>query len=194
MTNYKTAAATLKKGLGDASTADDWHKYGEGYGDLRRTVQQVAAALDKCFDNPGTVVVPMVNVNGGLLLIRRALADGFGKLALPGGYQGLGETWQEAGAREVLEETGVEIRAEDLAITQVVTVQDGKVNLLFCAHLFKVVTDVEKIKPQPGEVSQILLATKAPDPAEIAFPTHAEQIDRYFNAFKNVLMPADNQD
>ena len=45
----------------------------------------------------------MAEVNGGLLMIRRALPDGYGKLALPGGYQGLNETWQEAGVREVFE-------------------------------------------------------------------------------------------
>jgi ADP-ribose pyrophosphatase YjhB (NUDIX family) len=46
-----------------------------------------------------------VHLRGGLLKVRRAL---------PGGYQMLGQTWQEAGAREVLEETGVVIFPEAL--------------------------------------------------------------------------------
>lgn len=36
----------LRKALGDASAADDWHKYGEGYGDLRRAVEKAIDALD----------------------------------------------------------------------------------------------------------------------------------------------------
>ena len=32
-----------------------------------------------------------------------------GKIALPGGYQMQGETWQQAGAREIFEETGIKI-------------------------------------------------------------------------------------
>jgi ADP-ribose pyrophosphatase YjhB (NUDIX family) len=62
------------------------------------------------YDNTPTVIVVLVPLRGGLLMIHRALAgEGQGKLALPGGYQMLGQTWQEAGAREVLEETSVVI-------------------------------------------------------------------------------------
>ena len=49
------------------------------------------------YDNTPTVVVVLVPLRGGLLMIRRALpGEGQGKLALPGGYQMLGQTWQEA--------------------------------------------------------------------------------------------------
>lgn len=65
-------------------------------------------------DSTPTAVVVLVPIRGGLLMIRRGVADGHGELALPGGYQKRGETWQEAGAREVCEETGVCIDAEGL--------------------------------------------------------------------------------
>src|SRR5687767_5994792 len=42
--------------------------------------------------------------------------DGHGKLALPGGYQMLGQTWQTAGAAEVLKETGVMVDAAPLRV------------------------------------------------------------------------------
>jgi ADP-ribose pyrophosphatase YjhB (NUDIX family) len=52
------------------------------------------------YDNTPTVVVVLVPLRGGLLMVRRALpGEGYGKLALPGGYQMLGQTWQEAGHR-----------------------------------------------------------------------------------------------
>ncbi|QNH71706.1 hypothetical protein V1VFAS_001 [Rhizobium phage V1VFA-S] len=135
-TNYKTAADRITESLKGADELDNWHKHGEGYNDLRRDMTKLRDDLAASYDNPGTVVVPLVEVNGGLLLVRRKLADGYGKLALPGGFQAIGETWEEAGVREVYEETG------------------------------------------------------APDPKEIAFPTHAEQIQSWFEA----LFPADTQD
>ncbi len=85
------------------------------------------------YDNTPTVVVVLVPLRGGLLMIRRALAgEGQGKLALPGGFQMLGQTWQEAGAREVLEETGVPVSPEALRVVTVETTPDRRQNLLFC--------------------------------------------------------------
>jgi ADP-ribose pyrophosphatase YjhB (NUDIX family) len=69
------------------------------------------------YQNTPTVVVVLVPLRGGLLMIRRALpGEGYGKLALPGGYQMLGQTWQEAGALEVLEETGIVVSPETLQV------------------------------------------------------------------------------
>lgn len=72
------------------------------------------------YANTPTVVVVLVPLAGGLLMVRRALAgEGRGKLALPGGYQMLGQTWQEAGAAEVREETGVVVDPEALRVVAV---------------------------------------------------------------------------
>ncbi len=85
------------------------------------------------YNNTPTVVVVLVPLHGGLLMIRRALpGEGQGKLALPGGYQMLGQTWQEAGAREVMEETSVVIAPEVLRVVTVETTPDRRQNLLFC--------------------------------------------------------------
>jgi ADP-ribose pyrophosphatase YjhB (NUDIX family) len=45
----------------------------------------------------------------GLLVIRRAIPPGVGKLALPGGFVEETETWQDGGIREVREETGIAV-------------------------------------------------------------------------------------
>ena len=88
------------------------------------------------YRNPPTVVVVRVPVRTdrgvGLLMVRRALQDGKGKLAIPGGYQVKGKTWQEAGADEVLEETGLAVDPSSLKPVDVRTTPDRKVNLLFC--------------------------------------------------------------
>src|SRR5438874_1760584 len=64
--------------------------------------------------NPIPVAVALVPIGGGLLVIRRAIQPGLGKLALPGGFVEEHETWQQGAAREVLEETGIAIDAASL--------------------------------------------------------------------------------
>ena len=63
---------------------------------------------------------PMVGVGvvvwkgEAVLLIQRGKPPREGAWSLPGGRQELGETTREAGVREVLEETGLEIEIKDL--------------------------------------------------------------------------------
>src|SRR5918993_2143282 len=86
------------------------------------------------YQNTPTVVVVLVPMGAGLLMIRRALpGEGQGKLALPGGYQMLGQTWQEAGAREVLEETGVVLDASMLRVVTFETTPDRRDRTCFSA-------------------------------------------------------------
>jgi ADP-ribose pyrophosphatase YjhB (NUDIX family) len=61
------------------------------------------------------VLVPIVDGGrAGVLVIRRAIPPGVGKLALVGGFVDEAETWQHGGAREVREETGLVIDPADL--------------------------------------------------------------------------------
>ena len=127
------------------------------------------------YQNTPTVVVVLVPLRGGLLMIRRALlGEGQGQLALPGGYQMLGQTWQEAGAAEVLEETGVVIDPAGLRVLTVETTPDRWQNLLFCQsprveHAGGFVHD--------AEVSEVL---DIHEPVETAFPLHTRQVKAFF--------------
>jgi ADP-ribose pyrophosphatase YjhB (NUDIX family) len=127
------------------------------------------------YDNTPTVVVVLVPLRGGLLMVRRALpGEGYGKLALPGGYQMLGQTWQEAGAREVLEETGVVLSPEALQVIAVETTPDRRQNLLFCqcppvAHEGAFVHD--------DEVSEVQVIF---EPVETAFSLHTRMVREFF--------------
>ena len=67
------------------------------------------------YRNPIPVAVVLVPVDDELLVIRRGIEPAKGQLALPGGYVDLAETWQEAGAREVFEETGLRIDPDGIA-------------------------------------------------------------------------------
>jgi ADP-ribose pyrophosphatase YjhB (NUDIX family) len=127
------------------------------------------------YNNTPTVVVVLVPLLGGLLMIRRALAgEGQGKLALPGGYQMLGQTWQEAGAHEVLEETGVVIAPEVLRVVKVETTPDRRQNLLFCQS-----PPVEHAGPfvHDCEVSEVLVVH---EPVETAFALHTRMVREFF--------------
>lgn len=95
-------------------------------------------------------------------------------LALPGGYQMLGQTWQEAGAREVLEETGVVIVREALRIVTVETTPDRRQNLLFCRSP---AVEHEGAFVHDTEVSEVLVVYH---PVETAFPLHTRMVRAYF--------------
>ncbi len=127
------------------------------------------------YANTPTVVVVLVPVDGGLLMVRRALAgEGQGRLALPGGYQMLGQTWQEAGTREVAEETGVAVDPGALQLVSVVTTPDRRQNLVFCQS-----PPVTRDGPfrHDGEVSEVLVIRA---PVETAFPLHTARVRAFF--------------
>ncbi len=58
----------------------------------------------------GAVII----VDGRMLLIRRGRGAYVGHWAVPGGRQRRGETMRRAAAREVLEETGIEVEVGDV--------------------------------------------------------------------------------
>jgi ADP-ribose pyrophosphatase YjhB (NUDIX family) len=132
---------------------------------------------DKVWKNPLPVVVMLVPTNFGLLLVRRAAADTHGRSALPGGFQEVGETWQEAGCREVFEETGVALSPSRVRIFDVDTVEGGKVNLIYGIHDGVVSADQSAFAPQEGEILEVLTSKV---PLTTAFESHTRMVARYF--------------
>jgi ADP-ribose pyrophosphatase YjhB (NUDIX family) len=110
-------------------------------------------------------------VDGGVLAIRRAVPPAAGKLALPGGFVNWGETWQEAGAREVFEETGLAISAQELTLVGADSVPEGVLLLFSQAHP-RTLREAQW-KADPVEVSEIVVLKTA---CELAFPTHTRQL------------------
>ncbi len=136
------------------------------------------AVMAPQYNNTPTVVVVLVPLRGGLLMIRRALpGEGQGKLALPGGYQMLGQTWQEAGSQEVLEETGVVVTSGALQVVRVVTTPDRRQNLLFCQSP---PVEHEGAFVHDAEVSEVLVIH---EPVETAFPLHTRMVKEFFQRF-----------
>jgi len=127
--------------------------------------------------NPTPVAVLLLPVDGGLLTIRRGIEPGLGKLALPGGYVDLNETWQQAAVRELWEEAGIRIEpAEvmDFAARSSLT-GDG---ILMVIGIAKPRTSAEL--PPFRITDETTERVVIPGPIELAFPLHTEIVELHF--------------
>jgi ADP-ribose pyrophosphatase YjhB (NUDIX family) len=66
------------------------------------------------FLNPKVAAGTLFELEGGLVLLKRAIEPGYGKWVFPGGFVDRGETVVEAAIRETREEANVEVRVREL--------------------------------------------------------------------------------
>lgn len=130
---------------------------------------------NRSYLNPLPVSVVLLPVEQGLLAVRRDLDPGRGELALPGGFIELPETWQEAGARELKEETGVEVDAHLLSAFRVYSAPDGTLLVFGLAPPWR--------KPLPpfesdGENTERVVIC---EPCTMAFSLHTLVVEEYFS-------------
>ena len=146
----------------------------QAYQDSTAWPRRCGACGKEQFRNPIPVSVVLLPVDDGVLAVRRAIPPAAGKLALPGGFVNWGETWKEAGAREVFEETGLVISPEELRLVAAESVSEG-VLLLFSVAKRRSRAECDW-RPDPMEVSEIVVLEAA---CELAFATHTEQLAAY---------------
>ncbi len=127
------------------------------------------------FKNPVPVSVVLLPVDDGVLAVRRAIPPGEGQLALPGGFVNWGETWQEAAARELAEETGVTISPAELTLLAAESVPEGVI-LLFSQAQRRRRDELQWVH-DPSEISEIVILREA---QELAFSTHTAQLRAFF--------------
>ncbi len=135
-----------------------------------------AACGNTSFLNPLPVSVVLLPVDDGLLVVRRNIEPQIGRLALPGGYINRGESWQQAGARELLEETGIVIRPEDLREFRVKSAPSGMTLLVFGVAPARRSQDLPPFVPNEETQEMSVVTT----PQELAFSTHTEALREYF--------------
>jgi ADP-ribose pyrophosphatase YjhB (NUDIX family) len=140
--------------------------------------RRCAGCGNTSFVNPIPVAVCLLPVDDGLLCIRRAISPGQGRLALPGGYIDLSETWQQAAARELFEETGIVIDPGEVEHfrTQSSTLGDGVILVFGCARPQRL-ADLPPFVPT-HETSEMVVIRS---PQELAFPLHTKAIRDYFS-------------
>ena len=123
--------------------------------------------------NPLPVVVVLLPVENELLVIRRNIPP-VGKLALPGGFIEVGETWQKACQRELFEETGISITAEEIELFDVKSAPDGTVLIFGIAENR---TKDQLTFTDNDETQEIAFIDS---PVELGFSLHTEVVKKYF--------------
>lgn len=112
----------------------------------------------------------------GLLIIRRAIPPRLGEWALPGGYVNYGETWQEAGAREVFEESGLRIDPAELREFHVRSARDDTLIIFALAHPRSVESLTPFVPNEEASEQSILMPPGFP----LAFNLHTEMAQLFF--------------
>lgn len=129
------------------------------------------------FRNPTPVAVLLLPVDDGLLVVRRGIDPGRGELALPGGFIDLGETWQEAAARELAEEAGIEIDPGEVTELRVRSVRGGPL-LIFGVGPRRAGAELPAFSPNHEATERLVID----GPRELAFPLHTEAAAAWFAA------------
>jgi ADP-ribose pyrophosphatase YjhB (NUDIX family) len=133
------------------------------------------------YRNPTPVAVTLVPVkledseNLGLLVIRRSIPPKEGQLALPGGFISYGESWQMGAVREVTEETGLQLEADSIRLTNVLSAPDSTI-LIFGVAPVQAANVLEglSISSETSEVT--VLKSFAP----LGFPLHTQIAQEFF--------------
>jgi ADP-ribose pyrophosphatase len=101
--------------------------------------------------NPRVAVGAVVFKNDAVLLVRRGQPPSENVWAIPGGRVEIGETLQEAAEREMLEETGITIRAGKPVYTFDVIERDGTGKIKFHYVIVDLAADYVTGEPAPGD-------------------------------------------
>lgn len=124
----------------------------------------------------------VVDAAGRVLIIRRGHEPGLGLLGLPGGVMEAGETGEQAAAREIREETGLNVPLEAFqpfcTLPNQYRFQDfvwPTIDLIYLAR----VESFDGAQPDPAEVQEWLALPPQQVPLDqFAFPSNAEAVRR----------------
>jgi 8-oxo-dGTP diphosphatase len=156
---------------------------GTAYAEVARYPRSCSGCGVQTWANPIPVSVVLVPVEHegatGLLVVRRAIEPRLGLLALVGGFLEEHESWQEGGAREVREETGVVVDAATLTPLWFVSTEPRPNRVL----LFSVSAPPSSLPAfVPSHETSERGLVFGPDGLEetFAFPLHVQAARRFF--------------
>jgi len=134
------------------------------------------------YANPIPVAVVVQPVDDGVLCIRQGIEPGRGMLALPGGFINLGESWQAAAARELREETGLEIDLAEMRALQVLSAPDSTL-LVFGIAPALAASDLPRFGDTPESTGRVVLTRSE----ELAFPLHTKVLQEFLEGTMQAL-------
>lgn len=136
------------------------------------------------YRNPTPVSVVLIPHENGLITVRRNIEPRKGKLALPGGFIVLGESWRAGGAREAHEEAQVLIEHPDVAIAphMIESIPNGTQIIIFGHVAVSQKMTVFPFAPNDEATERIVVTRQNFDlyRDEFAFPLHIKAVERYF--------------
>lgn len=140
-------------------------------GDPPRLVCQACGFV--FFLDPKVATGAIFSLNGGILLVQRAIEPSYGKWVFPGGYVDRGESLEAAAVRETKEESGL-----DVCLTRLLGVYSSPGNPVI------LIAYVGEVTGGSIQVDEEGLDARAFAPAEIpwdqlAFPSTSEVIRDY---------------
>jgi len=132
--------------------------------------------------NPVPVAVALVPVDDGLLVVRRGIPPGVGKLALVGGFIEAHEAWQVGCAREVREETNVVVDPASCQIHWISSSEPTPNRILIFAVTEGVTSPLPPFVPNPETQERGAIFGPGGLDEDFVFSTHIEAARRYFTA------------
>ncbi|MFD1538495.1 NUDIX domain-containing protein [Nonomuraea guangzhouensis] len=125
--------------------------------------------------NPLPVAVLLLPVDDGLLVVRRGIEPHRGELALPGGFIDVGESWQQAAARELYEETAVVVDADRVRLFDAHSAPDGTL-LVFGLAPRTISAALPPVVPTAETMEWLVID----GPRELAFSLHTGVVSAYW--------------
>jgi ADP-ribose pyrophosphatase YjhB (NUDIX family) len=130
--------------------------------------------------NPLPVAVALVPVRTGtrtgLVVVRRGIEPGYGKLGLPGGFMEVGESWREAMVRELREETTIVADPATVRLFDVHSTPTGHTLQVFGLLPVHTPADLPPVV-RSEETLEWFVVT---EPQELVFSTHTQAMADYF--------------
>jgi ADP-ribose pyrophosphatase YjhB (NUDIX family) len=135
--------------------------------------RRCAACGETSYLNPKPVAVAVQPVGLGLMVVRRGVPPATDRLALPGGFIDVGETWQQAAVRELSEETGLQADPASVRLFDTISAPDGT---LLVFGLLPAIVALPALRAN----AETLGLDVIDQPTELGFSLHTEVADRYF--------------